>query len=381
MTTTLNPNPHTIFNGVSSMTAKGMRRLLLSGTTAVATFGVGGAAYAQTTSAGTVISNQANATYTVNGTPASVQSNLSTFVVDRKVNVTVAADPNTNTIVNLGQSNAVMAFRVTNNTNGTQDMLLTTSQILGAGGTGTDNYDVGNVRIYVDSNTNGQWDAQDQLVTYLDEMLPDASALVFVVADVPVSLNAQVAIGGATGTAGQALVATDLNLLNQNADQDIVFADADTDGLLGYDAARNGQARAYLQYEVGARTANLSITKTSAVVTDNVNLIAPKAIPGATVQYCLTIQNSSLLVPANGITLTDVIPTNTTYVPGSIRIGGLGTGGVCILGGFAANDDGSAVPLSPYGGSFNATTKTVTASIPTLLGSTSMAVSFQVTIN
>lgn len=372
------------------MTAKGMRRLLLSGTTAVATFGAGGAAFAQTTSAGTIISNQANASYTVNGTPATVQSNLSTFVVDRKVNLTVAAEPNANTIVNLGQANAVLAFRVTNNTNGTQDLLLTTSQSLGVGGSGTDNYDVGNVRIYRDTNPNGQWDAQDQLVTYLDEMAPDASALVFVVADVPntasanyasVSLNAQVAEGGLAGTAGQILVATDLNLLNQNADQDIVFADADTDGLLGYDALRNGQARAYLQYEVGSRSANLSITKSSAVVTDGINLIAPKAIPGATVQYCLTIQNSTLLVPASNIVLTDVIPANTTYVPGSIRIGGLGTNGTCILGGFPANDDGTAVPLSPYGGSFTTSTKTVSASIPTLLGNTSMAVSFQVVIN
>ena len=372
------------------MTAKGMRRLLLSGTTVVATFGAGGAAYAQTTSAGTVISNQANASYTVNGSPATVQSNTATFVVDRKVNLTVVAEPNANTIVNLGQANAVLTFRVTNNTNGTQDMLLTTSQILGLGGSGTDNYDVGNVRIFLDTNNNGQFDAADLQGTYLDEVLPDASALVFVVSDVPntpganyaaVSLNAQVAAGGGAGAAGAALVPTDLNLINQNAELDIVFADNDSDGLLGFDAARNGMGRAYLEYEVGARSVNLSIVKTSTVLTDGVNTINPKAIPGATVQYCLTIQNGTLLVPASNINLTDVIPANTTYVPGSIKIGGLGTGGLCLLNGFSVNDDGSAVPLSPYGGSFNTSTKTVTAAIPTLLGGTSMAVSFLVLVN
>ncbi|WP_236697399.1 hypothetical protein [Sphingomonas sp. Leaf357] len=372
------------------MTATGMRRILLSGTAAIAFFGAGGTAYASGTNAGTIISNQANASYTVNGTPATVQSNTATFVVDRKVNLTVVADPNVNTIVNLGQTNAVMTFRVTNNTNGTQDFLLNANQNLGAGGTGTDNFDVTNVRVFVDSNNNGVYDAGVDTATFIDELLPDASAVVFIVSDVPtinganyatVSLNATVAAGGAQGTQGAALIPTDLNLINQNADLDIVFADNDSDGLLGADIARNGQGRAYLEYEVGARAVNLSIVKTSTVLTDGVSTLNPKAIPGATVQYCLTVQNSTLLVPASNISLTDVIPANTTYVPGSIKVGGLGTGGVCLLNGFSVNDDGSPVPLSPYSGSFNATTKTVTAGIPTLLGGTSLAVSFQVLIN
>lgn len=373
------------------MTVTGIRRLLLTGTAAAACFGAAGAAQAQSTVAGTTISNQANASYTVNGTAATAQSNLSTFVVDRKVNLTVVAEPNVNTIVNLGQANAVLTFRVTNNTNGIQDMLLNTNQNLGIGGTGTDNYDVTNVRTYLDTNGNGTYDVGvDQAADYIDELGIDASALVFVVSDVPniatanyaaVSLNATVAAGGGAGTKGAALIPTDLNILNQNNEIDIVFADNDSDGALGADAARNGQARAYLEYEVGARAANVTIAKTSSVVSDGVNLANPKAIPGAIVQYCLTVQNSTLLVNATGITLTDVIPANTTYVPGTITAGGIGGAGVCVLNGFAVNDDGSPTALSPYGGSFNATTKTVTATIPALLGGTSLAVSFRVRIN
>lgn len=377
------------------MTKTGIRRLLLlSGTAAMASFGSAGTANAQaaagTTLAGTPINNQANATYTVNGAGATAQSNLSTFVVDRKVNLSVVAEPNVNTKVNLGQTNAVMTFRVTNNTNSIQDMLLSADQGLGVGGTGTDNYNVTNVRVFVDSNNNGVYDLNVDTATFIDELGIDQSAVVFIVADVPnlasanfatVSLNATVAAGGGTGVQGAALVAaTDLNLLTQNADLDVVFADNDSDGLLGFDVARNGQARAYLEYEVGVRAVNLTINKTSAVLSDGVNQINPRAIPGAVVQYCLTVTNSTLLTPATGINLTDVIPANTTYVPGSITIGGLGIGNTCVLNGFAVNDDGSAVLLSPFGGSYDAGTKTVTAIIPTLLGGTSVQASFRVTI-
>ena len=275
------------------MTKTGIRRLLLlSGTTALASFGATGTANAQaaagTTLAGTQITNKANASYTVNGTAATAESNIASFVVDRKVNLSVVGEPNINTQVNLGQTNAVLTFRVTNNTNSIQDMLLRANQNLGAGGTGVDNYDVNNVRVFVDSNGNGQYDANVDVGTYIDELGIDQSAIVFIVADVPsnvptanfatVSLNATVAAGGGVNVEGAALIpATDLNLLTQNADLDVVFADNDSDGLLGADAARNGQARAYLEYEVGARAVNLTVSKSSMVISDGVNLINPLA--------------------------------------------------------------------------------------------------------
>jgi uncharacterized repeat protein (TIGR01451 family) len=379
------------------VTKTGIRRLLLlSGTTAMASFGMTGTANAQaaagTTIAGTEISNQANASYTVNGAAATAQSNVSTFVVDRKVNLTVVADPNVNTQVNLGQTNAVLAFRVTNNTNGIQDMLLRADQNVGLGGTGTDNYDVTNIRVFVDANNDGIYQIGTDTATFIDELGIDASRIVFIVADVPntasanfaaLSLNATVAVGGVAGpTAGAALVPTLLNLINQNGEVDIVFADGDSDGLLGADIIRNGQGRAYLQYEVGVRAVNLTIAKTSTVISDPLNLLVnPRAIPGATVRYCLTVTNSTLLTPATGINLTDVVPANTTYVPGSIRVGSLGLLGACILAGFTVNDDGTPVALSPYGGSYNTTDRTVTAIVPTLLGGTSVAASFDVVIN
>lgn len=373
------------------MTAKGVRHLLLGGTAFAVSIG---AAQAQTTpttgtAAGTVVSNTANATYTVNGSPGTAASNPSTFVVDRKVNLTVVVDQAANTQVNLGQVGAVTRFKVTNNTNGTQDFLLTAVQALSLGILpGTDNFDVTNVKVVVDDG-DGIYDATKDVATYIDELAPDASRVVYIVGDVPtaaatqlafVGLDAQVAAGGQANTQGAALVATDLNLLNQQNEIDVVFADNDNDGVLGADTVRNGQGWAYAAYEVGVRSVNLNIVKTSAVLSDGVNLANPKALPGATVQYCLTVTNSTLLTPASDVNLTDLIPANTTYVPNSIAIGGVSLAGGCLLNGIPQRDDGTNT-TGPYRGSYDATAKRVTMTIPTLLGGASVAASFQVTIN
>ena len=128
------------------MTAKGARRLLLAGTATIASIGTAHAQSTTGTAAGTTISNTANATYTVNGAAGTAQSNTATFVVDRKVNLHVIATPTTATQVNLGQVGAVTTFQVTNTTNGTQDFLLSTSQLVPVGVlTGTDNYDLANL--------------------------------------------------------------------------------------------------------------------------------------------------------------------------------------------------------------------------------------------
>lgn len=375
--------------GVSDMYRITIRRASLAGTVLACAAMAPGVAQAAGTVAGTQVNNTAQASYTVNGTPQTASSNTSTFVVDRKVNLTVTTAQAANTQVNLGQTGAVTTYTVTNNTNATQDFLLTPDQNFGTiVFVGTDNFDMTNLRAYVDSNGNGVYDPGVDTAQYIDELAPDATATVFLVGDVPnnaganlaiVSLQATVAAGGVPGTQGAALVPTDLNLLNQDATVDVVFADNDSDGI-GPDIARNGQGRAYAAYEVGVRNVALTVQKSSLVLSDGVNTINPKALPGAVVQYCLTVANATLLTPATGVNLTDVVPANTTYVPGSITVGGVGTGGVCVVNGFAQNDDGSNV-TGPYRGSYNAGSRTVTATIPTLLGGTSVAASFRVTIN
>jgi uncharacterized repeat protein (TIGR01451 family) len=46
----------------------------------------------------------------------------------------------------------------------------------------------------------------------------------------------------------------------------------------------------------------------------------PKALPGATVEYCIAVQNTGS-VAATSVAIEDLIPANTTFVTGSILLG------------------------------------------------------------
>lgn len=375
------------------MKIKGIRLLLLSGT---AVLGSMGTAQADTgTAAGTSISNTASVSYTVNGSPQTTSSSTSTFVVDRKVNFTVALDQAGNTQVNLDQHNAYVKFKVTNTTNGAQDFILDPDQQNISLGIlpGTDNFDLSQLKAYVDSNGNGVYDPGVDTAQFIDELAPDASATVFLVGNVPtdpatnlafVSMHVTAATGTTPGTQGSALVSTELNLGNADGIVDIIFADNDSDGALYLgDIARNGQGRAYGALEVGTRNVALTVTKTARVVADGIGSLVPKAaMPGAEVEYCFIFRNATLLVPAHNLVLSDVVPTNTTYVPGSISLGGLGVGDACLLNGTVEDDDADdASEVDGYTASFDSANRKVLANIPAIAGGGAVAATFRVKIN
>lgn len=359
------------------------RAAMLTGT---ATAGLWAAqAHAAGTIAGTNIDNNATVSFSVGGSPVqSVPSNTARFVVDRKVNLAVAEVGGTPTLVSLGAADQVTTFTVTNLTNAVQDFRLETDQqSVSIPLLGTDNFDVTSLRAFVDANNNGVYDVNVDTADFIDELAPDASATVFIVANVPntpgastafVSLNAVAAAGGTPNTRGADLVATSLLTPDNALTVDVVFAD-DT-GLL--DQPRNGAQRAFDSYRIA--TASVSMTKTSRVVSDPINLLVnPRAIPGATLEYCLTVTNAGPGT-VTGVSITDSIPANTSYQPNSLTVGGLGVGGVCVLNGTAEDDDttgGDETDL--YGGSFNGTT--VTATLPAILPLIPLTAAFRVTVN
>lgn len=372
------------------MMSRSMRLALLGGAAVVAT----GTAHAQSTptTAGTEVSNVASVTYTVNGASQSTTSNTVKFLVDRKVDFTVITDQTGPTQVNLGQAAAVTKFKVTNHTNGIQDFWLDPDQSTLSVGilTGTDDFDISTMKVFVDSNGNGVYDADVDTQTYIDELAPEASVAVFIIGNVPttvgiheaqVSLHVIAAAGGTSGTKGAVLLPTDLNLGNADTVVDIVFADDDSDGALNLgDVARNGQGRAYAAYVIGTQNVALTVTKSALVLDDGVNTLNPKALPGATVQYCLVVRNGTALTGANSVVLSDVVPTNTTYVPGSISVGL--PGGTCILTGTAEDDDADdSAETDGFTADYNSGSNTVTANVGTVAGLASVAVSFKVKIN
>lgn len=122
-------------------------------------------------------------------------------------------------------------------------------------------------------------------------------------------------------------------------------------------------------------TTNLTIAKTSSVVSDPTNgTTDPKAIPGATMRYCILVTNNGSGT-ATGINVGDPLPASTTFIPGSLR-----SGTSCATATTVEDDNASGADESdPFGASITGTT--VAATTPTLAPTSAMAIAFDVTIN
>jgi uncharacterized repeat protein (TIGR01451 family) len=330
-------------------------------------------AFAAGTTAGTTITNQVTLDYKVGGVDQTPVTASDSFVVDRKVNLTVAEVGSTTTQVSPGQSAAVTAFTVSNASNAPLDFALAATQL--SGGTaahgGTDNFDVSNLKMYADTNSNGSYDAgTDVEITYLDQVAADASKTVFVVADVPLGRStADVAGGRLTATAAEATAAgslgstvTQTSGANFNNVVETVFADTNSNG----NVARDGIHFAEDDYTVFA--AALTATKTSRVISDPFNgTTNPKMIPGAVVEYCIAVANAAGSATATGISVSDQLPSETTYDSGfGILVNGTVTGSTC-------NADGSA------GGSY--ASGIVSGTLSNIAAGVTRTLVFRVTVN
>lgn len=329
-------------------------------------------AWASGTTAGSTITNTATVSYQVGGVTQNSTSASDTLTVDRRVNLTVAEVGTTTTSVTPGQTSAVTTFTVTNTSNAPLDFALTAVQPAGGSAAhgGTDSFDVSNVRIFVDTNSNGVYDAgTDTQVTYLDELAADASRTVFVVSDVPLGLaNGSVAgvtltatgrEAGATGTQGAALTQTSGA---NTAGMDTVFAD--TAGAT--DGSRDAAFSARDDYTVF--TATLSVVKSSTIISDLVNgTTNPKMIPGATIQYCIAVTNAAGGADAANVAVSDPLPSQVTYDSAyGIKLNGTVSAGTC-------QTDGTA------GGSF--ASNTVSGTVASLPAGSTKTVLFRATIN
>lgn len=264
------------------------------------------------TAAGTTISNSATLGYSVGGVAQTgITSSAATFVVDEKVNLTVAGGTTTNVVP--GATGQVTSFTVTNNANSPLDFALASNQVAAG-----DQFDATACASYVESGGVAGYDATDT-ATFIDELAADATATVYVVCSIPATVvNTNTALVGLTatalgdftgtngayaatpGTAGAAITAT------AGADTagavDIVFADIA--GTEAGDAARDAKHSARDTYTVV--TAALTVSKTATLLCDPFNGVTnPKNIPGAITQWSIAIQNNG----AAAATLTTVTDT------------------------------------------------------------------------
>lgn len=280
-------------------------------------------ALAQGTSAGSTITNNVTVTFDVGGVTQNAETDSDVFTVDRKVNVNVEW-VGTATSVAPGAQNQAIAFDVTNLSNDTIDLALTTALTSGTGA------NISGYQIFLDTDgdrvlSQAEFDAGP--ITSLDEVAEDDTIEVIVIADIglnavngdvfDVTLTANAHAGGSAGALGAELVATTgANAVNgvDNVLSDGIGA---TDG--EYDGAFSDTGT----YEVAG--ALVTVAKSSRVVSDPVNgTTDPKAIPGATVEYCITVANAAGAATATDVNVVDDLPADVSLVANSIFVDGDG---------------------------------------------------------
>lgn len=304
--------------------------------------------------AGDSIFNTATIDYDVAGLSSSADA-TAVFTEDRRINF-VVSDSNGGAVVPVitDMTDAVMQFTVTNMGNATNDFLLTALNTSpNPFGIPADNFDPLSIQVFVESGaTPGYQLAQDTSV-YIDELIPTATKIVYVVADLPtiadddvsaIALIAQVAEGGAVNIEGAPinaddngrispagtfsnggtgmLAGTSNTIVDAVATMETVFNDPagldleDISTSVAQDIIGNGQHSDTGAFQV---TSPVLITK-SVTVIDTLGGTDPHI--GATLRYQLVVSVSGNTAVDNLI-ITDLIPANTTYTSESIRLNGV----------------------------------------------------------
>lgn len=299
--------------------------------------------------AGTAISNTAEVSFELAGTPVTRSSNAAIVTVAEVLDVDVLLQSPTLT-VQAGDTDQSLLYTVTNTGNGQETFTLTGDSVLAG-----DDFDPvpGTPAIYFDTDGSGDLSPADTpyVAGSNDPVLaPDESVDVLFVHDIPAGLpdgNRGLARLGAealtgTGVPGQ------------------VFAGAGAGGTDAVVGTSGAQDAADGEYVVGDVVVELV---KSVSVSDPFGGTQP--VPGAELTYTLvaTVTGAGT---ASAVTIRDPIPANTTYLAGSIFLNGAGLtddGADADGGEFIANPAEIVVQLGDLTAASGAQTVTFTVTI------------------
>jgi uncharacterized repeat protein (TIGR01451 family) len=319
------------------------------------------------TNFGTDITNTASVNYSVSGVPQTVINSsptgtstpgagngaATTFEVDKRIMFITEETDGQATITSPDLANVVTVFRVSNTTNGAQDFRLvatnpsTDPTLFGR----ADEFDMSAFSIHVSSAACSTTMATpafagEPATTFIAALPEDECRYVFVRATTPgptLALNGDAStvlltVTATVATTNGVTAETESGAADVAGAVDVVFAET---GVANGNTAEDGVSFAYDQYFVGT----LTVTKTAAVISDGFSPAGQaKAIPGAVVQYTITVQNNGL--DTTGASLAEIVPANTAYVPGSTTLNGVAVsdnaGAMPFIGGAAINSPGEA---------------------------------------
>ena len=355
-------------------------------------------ALAAGTAANTTISNTATVNYSVAGTAqpqigSSPTGNTSgagtptTFLVDNKVNLSLIETDGKAASTAAGQlasalvaGSPVAVYKLTNIGNSPQGYIFGVTQ------PGPDGFFVpattftlANTKAIVSSAacstaTTVTPTFNNEVATSVLTLAADSCLYVMVVGDTPAAAatgaGAVVRLTATTTVNNTAtpLVATLVTQADTANAVDILFADGTVNGHVA-NVARDAIAFDDDEYVVTASA--LTVTKTSAVISDPTSGITnPKAIPGALMEYTVTVTNAAGSATATNVVIADNIPANTTYAAGTITLNG-----VAVADGPVG---GVGFTPAPAPGSVSVT---VASLAPTITTAATATLKFRVTIN
>lgn len=251
--------------------------------------------------AGTVIENRAQATYDTPQGSQTTQSNTVTLRVDEVLDLALASlDPGP---INSATTNFVLSFTLTNTGNGSESFILLAEPAVAG-----NDFDLILDGIAIDTNANRIYDDGVDLLLSAPQVTPeivtDGASIVFVLASVPTGI----ADGArstfelqASATTGSGTAGTVIGSAGAGGGDVVVGA--------------NG-ARAFSRSEVVVGLQSVSLVK-SATILDPFG--GSNAVPGATISYAIEVSVTGS-GSVDNLTVTDPIPTGTTYVPGSLSL-------------------------------------------------------------
>ena len=302
-------------------------------------------AHAEGVLAGTLIENTAQASYTLGGINQTVPSNTVTIRVDEVLDVTVASLDAAS--VTLNSSGAVLAFSIANVGNGPEAYEIAINPAISG-----EDFDPVVTAIAYDSNNSGRYeDGVDTLIptgAVTPEIAADGTLRVFVILAFPTPLPGDTDLAdvrftatSATGSGTPGTVFTGQGVGGSDA---VVGATTAQDNDLG---------------RLIAQISAVSLAKTASVRDP---FGGTETVPGAIVTYQLVAAVSGS-ASIDNLSVTDPIPANTTYEPGSMTLDG------GPLSDAAATDAGEA------------TASLITVDLGTVPADTSHMITFQVKIN
>ncbi|MBW6512363.1 MAG: DUF11 domain-containing protein [Desulfuromonadaceae bacterium] len=301
------------------------------------------------TVAGTEIKSKATVSYQLGASTLTRESNEVTVTVAELIDLTVVSQDGGSLSVSPGATDRYLTFLLTNTGNGTETFNLSVNNALA-----TEQFDPTLVNIYQDGNGNGSYDdaVTDPVVDALT-LAPDATATLFIVNNIPTlrSDGTTLLVDGDIGTTTLAVASA-----TGSGAAGTVIVDGGDGGAI--DAILGNAFPVIISVDYVVSAVSVAIDKTL-VVADPFGGTVP--MPGATVTYSLVVTATGTGT-ATGLTITDPIPDNTTYQPGTLTLEGTA------LSDSAADDAGEATGtpvnlLTVRLGDMPAGTKTITFAV------------------